>query len=272
MRMNYQLKRTCIAIGVMSFSVGILWSYNFGLTPSTELNSLPNATTETTENSNERTIPSFWSQLKPVVPHENPTDVMRTQVETALGVSVADISVTMERPSENEFVIPLRNDRKPVVRISLPASWMMKRAAQLGSKEAVLNSLQSIVTTSIPESKAIIKIVQDSPIAVFPEPTTESYAKQLVMVLGLIALFCCGTIVDRRRGLQEAPQLQQSLSPAQDAQRILEMEYGEAKRTIDSLLEPHKGNVLQAIITSEVKEEFPVVHVQQQPAELSNCS
>ena len=94
MRMNYQLKQSCIAIGVISFAVGILWSFNFGLTESSVPTSLPTATTE---KPNELTIPSFWSQLIPI---QSPTELMRSQVEAALGLSVADVSVTMERPSQ----------------------------------------------------------------------------------------------------------------------------------------------------------------------------
>ena len=266
MRMNYQLKQSCIAIGVISFTVGILWSFNFGLTESSVPTSLPTATTK---KPNELTIPSFWSQLIPI---QGPTELMCSQVEAALGLSVADVSVTMERPSQNELVIPLRDDVRPVVRITLPASWMMSRSSQLGSKEAVSESLQSIVTATVPESIAIIHIVQDSPAAKMPAPTPESYAKQLVLGLGLLALLCCGAIVDRRQMEQESIPLLQSLHPERDAERILQMEYAEAKRTIDSLHEPHKANVLQAIIASEVLEALPVVHVQQQPAELTNSN
>ena len=184
------------------------------------------------------------------------------------------ISVSLERPPASVRVIPWRENKYPVVKLSLPSTWLENRSKQIGSDEAVLESLRSTITSVVPGSQTNFQIVHQPPIAPVAQSVTESYAKQIAIVVGLFAVLLSGLMIDRRRPQQETVVIRQIDHPKVEAIRILQLEHSAAKAAIDTLSGSYKITVLQQIVGTEVhREEAPVVHIQsQQETDISKCS
>jgi len=266
--MNDKLKRSLLVIGVISFTAGIVWSVK---STSTVQDEDPVVLIESGKQDKTAKEP-FWSQVIPSSTQEGldeatsiDTLLLEKKIDDALGLGVAIISVSMERPSEQEFSIPWRDNKRAVVRVTLPSTWITQRSKQLGSKEIALNSLRSIIDSVAPESTTTFHIVQSELVVPFQVPTSESYAKHIAVTVGLCVLLISGFVVDRRRRPFPEMVVQHVENPHEEAERILGMEHIEARQAIDSLQDHNKIKVLQAIVSQDaVHEETPVVHVQRQ--------
>ncbi len=207
---------------------------------------------------------------------KNPTmsaQEIRSGVEDAIGLSLATVSVKMQRDNSITQYIPWLDNAIPFVRISLPLSWIEKRSRQVGSDEIALGAIKNIVNEVAPDAVVEIVVVQGVPAAQVLPQTTESYSKQLALIGGLIAVLVSGFATDRRRRKEETVVLKNPRTPREEASEILMMEYSLAKLAIDSLQGSRKIEVLHAIVSSEVRmQEMPVVEVAKgKQLELTKC-
>jgi len=197
----------------------------------------------------------------------------RQEIEDALGLVVATVAVTMEQPNDGIFIIPWRNNLRPFVHITVPQSWVTRRSEQVGGREIALAPIQDIVRNVVPGAQLDIAVIRDAPIAIPLVATRESYAKQVVMLVGLLAIFLSGVVVDRNRRKQVHLVDRYLPHPKQAATRILEMEHHLACQAIDSLQGTYKFDVLHAIVASDdTQRDIPMVQVQQsKQLELTRC-
>ena len=192
------------------------------------------------------------------------TELLQKRVAAAGALSTAKITVTMERPASKDVAIPWHDNERPFVQVAVPASWVLKKSEQAGSKEAVLDTLRAKIARIAPGSKTVFQIVQDQPAALSQVSNQKSYAQHIAVIVGLLALLFSGFIADRRRRPRETVVFKQVEHPYEEARQILAMDFDIAKKTIDALKGPRKFKVLQAIVEVEaeiVREETPVVQV-----------
>jgi type III secretory pathway lipoprotein EscJ len=198
---------------------------------------------------------------------------IRSQVESAIGLVTATVSVEMKRENTITKYIPWMDDSIPSIRVSLPQTWIDKRSRQVGGEAIALESIKNLVVEVVPDSNVSIVTVPNktnsSPIAL----AEESYVKQATMIFGLVALLVSGYASDRRRRKEEVVILRDFGTPEEEAIKILQMEHELAKRTIDSLDGVRKIDVLRAIVSSEeTHTELPVVEVAKgKQLELTKC-
>ena len=201
------------------------------------------------------------------------TAMMKEKVEGALGLLVATVSVSMQHPSEAIFQIPMRNDMRPHVRVSVPRSWVVKRSQQVGGSAIALNSIRQIVKGVVPNSVVDLLVVQDATISTNQNPTKESFAKQLAILVGLFTILLSGLVVNRRRRASEPTVVVGNREPMEEATRILQMDHQLARQTINALDGARKTQVLQAIVAIN-EQDIDVPNVQVQPCkepELTQC-
>jgi hypothetical protein len=273
--MNIRLKQSLVVLGFVGCSLGILWSLNIHPTSRNDESNLLGDSDEGEELSNTH------YQFPATSIHETAegkaafnSDYIRQKIDSALGLSVATISVSMVHPPASERAIPWREDRQPVVKLSLPSSWLSTRSEQLGGEDAVLHVLRSTILSVIPGSKIQFQIVQVPQTLLAVQPVTESYAKQIAIAVGLIAVLLSGCMIDRRRPQQETIVVRQVDHPSAEATRILQLEHSSAKTAIDALSGSYKVSVLRHIINTELNpDETPIVHIQrQEETELINSN
>ena len=266
--MNNTFKRLLFGIGIISFIVVVLFSLftksvqmkNDGLIGFVEIE-------EEQKNSEE----PFWSQRSTNSSNEHFTEKtmnlesVRQQIDDALGVSAATVRVSLEHPIFDEVRIPWRDTKSHVVRVILPSSWVTKRISQAGSEKAVMESLQTIISTLLPNSRTTFRVVQDSPSVLLSPSTQESYAKQIVLLIGLFGVLFSSFIVDHRSSLPEKEKVQSIENPIEAARRIIRLPHSEAVCEIDMLRGQHQINVLRSIVAFESKRETtPIVQVKKQ--------
>lgn len=192
------------------------------------------------------------------------TAMMKERVEDALGLLVAAVSVSMQHPSEANFQIPMRNEMRPHVRVSVPHSWVAKRSQQDGGSAIALNSIRQIVKGVVPNSVVDLLVVQDATINTIQSPAKESFVKQLAILVGLFAIILSGIIVNRRRRTSEPAVVVDNREPMEEATRILQMDHQLARQTINALDGTRKTQVLQAIVAID-EQDIDVPNVQVQP-------
>jgi hypothetical protein len=186
---------------------------------------------------------------------------IRTDIEGALGLTMASISVLLQRENAVTEFIPWIDDATPIVRVSLPQSWLQKRSEQVGNEALVLNSLENIVREIAPRAEIAISIVEDNSTGIPLVNSKEYYAKQIALFVGVFLILGAGLLPERRRREQETVFCSFAGSPKEEAEKILQLEHHLARKAIDSLEGSRKVEVLRAIITSDEPEELPVVEV-----------
>ena len=187
---------------------------------------------------------------------------VQRNIANALGVRSAVVKVTSEYPPFDEVAIPWRDSKQTVVYVTLPSTWVTQRTARIGSEVAVLDSLRALITSVVPGAKTSFHIVQVPPTISRSATTQESYAKQIVLLVGLFGLLFASFIVDHRKTPIDLLPAIHFENPSEEAQRIVEMSYGEAVHAIDALHGEHKMNVLQSIVLLETPSEAaPIVQV-----------
>ena len=209
-----------------------------------------------------------------VASRQNRASAVRKRIEMALGLTMATVSVKMQSDNAITEYIPWIDDATPIVRVTLPNSWVQKRASQVGTEEIVLASVITLAKEAVPTATVSITLVEDAVIAAPLLVTTESYAKQIAIGIGLAAVLLSGFVADRRRRPQEITILKNAESPEVEARKILELEHSLARHAIDALDGVRKVEVLRAIINSEeLVEDVPVIEVKQgTQLELTKCS
>ncbi len=202
--------------------------------------------------------------------HYNSNEVKEIQrlIEDALGIDVAAVRVILEEPLQQEVGVPWRIWDRLVVQISLPSSWITQRMRGIGAKEVVLKTLNETVTSVVPNSKTVFNIVQVPSSTAVLKGFQDSYAKQIVLLVGLFGILFASFIVDYRKPTHNSKELVRTLNPVKEANRILRMPHADAVLAIQALDEDQKILVLQSIVALEsmdASEDQPVVHVLQQP-------
>jgi hypothetical protein len=208
-----------------------------------------------------------------VASRKNRASAVRKRIEMALGLTMATVFVKMHSDNAITEYIPWIDDATPIVRVTLPNSWVQKRASQVGTEEIVLATVIALAKEVVPTATVSITLVDDAVIATPLFVTTESYAKQIALGIGLAAVLLSGFVVDRRRRPQEITLVKNAESPEEEARKILELEHSLARHAIDALGGVRKVEVLRAIINSEeLVEDMPVIEVKQgTQLELTKC-
>ncbi|MDP7009567.1 MAG: hypothetical protein QGI78_08365 [Phycisphaerales bacterium] len=201
----------------------------------------------------------------PILPKQMNQATIRTNVEEALGLKVATVNVEMISPPEGELFIPWLDNKKPVVRLTLPRSWVTWRAEEVGDVQTVLENISHIAQTAAAGSFVEISIIHDNVAYPGDAGTVESSSKQWAMVCGLFALLLSGMTV-RRRKREIGENQEPNRNVQQEAQYILSLHHQDAKVAIDSLQGSRRRYVLEAIAQSEV---VPIIEV---PARCSASS
>ncbi len=186
--------------------------------------------------------------------------ILKEKIQNAIGLTVASVSV--HKPQISQVQIPMRYLDQQRIRVSVPTSWVAKRGKQVGSTSRALEDIKQIVKGVAPNAIVSLQVVKDKSVVSSLISTEESYSKQAVLVLALLVLLTIGIIVNRRQGLDEVQICVTYREPKEEAERILQMDYINAKQTIDSLDETRKIKVLHEIVSAEVLDsEIPLVHV-----------
>jgi hypothetical protein len=187
---------------------------------------------------------------------------IRTKIEDAIGLAVATVSVRMQRENAITEFIPWMDVATPIVRISLPQTWITKQSRQVGGEELALGAIMNLVFEVTPDADVEIVKVQNISAASAHVQSKESYAKQIVLLLGLSAMLLSGLVADCRRRKEEIVVMQKARTPEEEANRILQMEHSLARSAMDSLVGTRKFEVLHAIVSSnDAIEEIPMVEV-----------
>ena len=198
---------------------------------------------------------------------------IQNEVEDAIGLPVATITVKLLKPEAGLAPVPWRSNAQPLIQVTLPESWVVKRARQVGSAATALMMIENYIYQTIPGVAVTIDVIKDPVLAKTVEPTTEFYAKQLVVVFGLLSLFTLTLLVNRRNAHWVGIETTQAMTPVDEASMIVEMEHHHACKAIDALHGARKIAVLRAIVSIETYDEKPVVHVPtQQSFVLSSTS
>ena len=198
---------------------------------------------------------------------------IRSLVESAIGLVTATVSVEMKLENTITKYIPWMDDAVPLIRVSLPQTWIDKRSRQVGSQSVALESIKNLVVEAVPDSRVSIVAVPSRITSSSSPLVEESYVKQATLILALTALLVSGYTSDRRRRKEEVVIVRDFGTPKQEANKILKMEHELAKRTIDSLDGARKIEVLKAIVSAEERStELPVVEVAKgKQLELTKC-
>jgi hypothetical protein len=206
----------------------------------------------------------------PIAPLKLNQETIRIAVEEALGLNVATVKVEMVSPYEGEMFIPWMDNKRPVVRLTLPRSWVTWRASQVGDVKTVTDNISHIAQSSAAGSLVEISIIPDSAVLVDASKIMESSAKQWAMVFGLSALLLSGLTV-RRRKREVAPSPRRSMKVSEEAAFILSLSYQDARVEIDALHGTRRRAILESITGSEVIPivEFPARVLE--PSELAQC-
>ncbi len=274
--MNTRLKQSLVVLGFVGFSLGLLWSMD--IYPPTENVDTGIQMKLNEDNSKDAVDSIYQPQANLDLLNDGGTmlntEVIRQNIDAALGLSVATISVSLAQPPVSERLIPWREGKQPLVKLSLPSTWLASRSTQLGGEEEVLDVLRSTILSIVPGSKIQFQIVQEPQFMQAVQPVTESYAKQIAIAVGLVAVLLSGYMIDRRRPEQETIVVRQVDHPAVEANRILQLEHSAAKKAINALSGSYKISVLQQIANTELAlNEPPIVHIQRQnEGELSASS
>ena len=196
---------------------------------------------------------------------------VHNQVENAIGLTTATVTVMLVQPVEGVTTIPWRSNAQPLIRIALPKPWVLKRASQMGDEATALYAIENIVKQTVPGAAFEIELVEFPPTAKTTEPTSEGFAKQLVVMFGLISLLLLGFIVNRRKIEFDHLTVPSERSIEQEAIAILNMDYSMARQKMDGLVGARKIAVLREIVSSvDQQEAAPLVQVpRQQTIELS---
>ena len=201
-------------------------------------------------------------------------DVMQSEVESALGIATAQISVRIQRGNSIENYIPWLAKTTPIIRIALPQNWIDQRSKQVGGSDASMQMLMDLVYKVEPTAIVEIVFVQNIPVATATANTSEPSPKQIAIIAGLLALLLSGSFIDRRRRKEEICIVRYEGTPTEEALAILQMEHSIAKCAIDALKGTRKIEVLHEIIgLEEIGNELPIVEVAKEvQATAPNCS
>jgi len=193
----------------------------------------------------------------PIAPPQLNSETIRVAVAEAIGLNVATVKVDMVAPPEGEICIPWADNKRPVVRVTLPRSWVTLRASQVGNVETVMENILHIAKTTAVGSLVEISVVHDAAVVGGDSRVTESSAKQWAMVVGLIALFLSGVTI-RRRKPEVAALPVQAISVSEEVAYILSLPHRDARVVIDELKGLRRSVILEAITESET---IPLVEV-----------
>ena len=188
---------------------------------------------------------------------------LKSQVEDAIGLPVATIQATFERPQEGEVSIPWRNQMVPVIRIALPQQWVSNRASIQGSQFIVLEEVKHIALLAVPSARVELHVVPQT--QVFAESNDELpiLGKHFVVLAGLITMFLATYVISRRKSNIETVSYNPIFDVTSEANRILQLDYVHARQAIDSLYGHRKQEVLHHIASSE-EELMPIIEVSTQ--------
>jgi hypothetical protein len=204
----------------------------------------------------------------PISPPQLNTESIRVVVAKAIGLNVATVQVDMVRPLEGELFTPWIDNKRPVIRLTLPRSWVTWRASQVGNIETVKENILHIAKTASAGSIIEISIVNDAAVVGGESEVVESSAKQWTMVAGLIALFLSGITVRRRKREAEALPVRVK-SVSEEVAFIFSLPHRDARVAIDSLSGPRRQVILEAITDSET---VPLIEVPNRTSpELIHC-
>ncbi len=188
---------------------------------------------------------------------------LKAQVEEALGLSVATVQATFEQPLDGDVPFPWRNRMEPVVRIALPHHWILTRAANQGSQIIVLEEVKHIAALAVPSARIELQVVSQGPIVMEAQEQPMILGKQVVVLVGLCAMFCATFLTSRRNSNVETVSYNPLFDASSEAKRILQMDYVHARQAIDRLQGHRKQEVLHHIASSE-DEVMPIVEVSAQ--------
>ncbi len=188
---------------------------------------------------------------------------LKSQVEDALGLPVATVQATFERPQKGAVPIPWRNQLEPVIRIALPQHWVSNRAAIQGSQFVVLEEVKHIAMLAVPSARIELQIVPQTPLLVASNEQPLILGKHVVVLLGLIAMFFATYVSSRRKSNVETISYNPLFDASGEANRILQMDYVHARQAIDRLHGHRKQEVLHYIASNE-EELMPIVEVSTQ--------
>lgn len=188
---------------------------------------------------------------------------LKMQVEDALGLPVATIQATFERPLEGEVPFPWRNQMEPVIRIALPQHWVSNRATMQGSQFLVLEEVRHIAGLAVPSARIELHVVPQLAVSVASNEQPLVLGKQLVVLCGLVAMFCATCFSIRRKGNVETVSYNPLFDASSEANRILQMDYVHARQAIDRLHGHRRQEVLHYIASNE-EELMPIVEVSTQ--------
>ena len=188
---------------------------------------------------------------------------LKSQVEDALGLSVATIQATFERPQEGTVPIPWRNQLEPVIRIALPQQWVSDRASIQGSQFIVLEEVKHIALLAVPSARIELQVVPQQQVLAGSTEQPMFLGKQVVVLLGLVAMFFATYVTSRRKSNVETVSYNPLFNASSEAERILQMDYVHARQAIDRLHGNRKQEVLHHIASNE-EELIPIVEVSTQ--------
>ena len=187
---------------------------------------------------------------------------MHDQVENAIGLAAATVTVTLVEPDTGITPIPWRSNLQPHIQIALPQSWILQRASQIGDDSTPFHLIENIIQQTVPGATFTIEIVETPVIAKTIDPSPEQFAKELVVIIGLFSLLTLGFFVNRRKAEYEKSMMPHVISVEAEANAILNMEFSMAKQTIDAIVGTRKFAVLRAIVSlANQQESHPVVQV-----------
>ena len=195
--------------------------------------------------------------IQPTLNLKQHSESTRIAVEEALGLIAATVHVTMVSPPQGATFIPWIDNKKPNVQLTLPRSWITRRASQVGGVQVVLNNITRIAQAAAPGADVQIAIINDPALAGTDEQTAQSSAKQWALIIGLTTLLLTGTIGHRRKQTR-TPTTKPAMHVAQEAAFILSLPYGQARVAIDALSGPKQRAVLETITSTA---ETPIVEI-----------
>lgn len=194
-------------------------------------------------------------------------DTTRRLVEDALGLTAATVQVTTEDPFDGVLFIPWL-EKKQNVKLTLPRSWITKRASQIGGVQIVMDNITHIAQVAAPSASVEIVIINDLVTVAKNNQPTRIYAKQWAFVFGLVAILLSGLTI-RRRKRDSDKVTNHLMGVSEEARFILSLPHDRARSTIDALVGPKRQAVLEAIVKSEI---VPIIEVPtRKSSELVRC-
>jgi len=188
---------------------------------------------------------------------------LKSQVEDAIGLPVATIQATFERPQEGSVPIPWRNQMVPVIRIALPQQWVSNRASIQGSQFIVLEEVKHIALLAAPSARVELHVVPQTQVFADSNEQPPILGKHFVALAGLVTMFCATYVISRRKSNIETVSYNPLFDATSEANRILQLDYVHARQAIDRLHGHRKQEVLHHIASSE-EELMPIVEVSTQ--------